>query len=114
MAVDLRVARRQAGAFADDDVELCRRIGEAGFGPIDAAYRRAGRRVNMLTHGNAGGLATVDGGAASALIYLAHDRGAPVHVGVEEPRPRLLQGRQSRDGGAIRSLTARALIHLKL
>jgi len=81
-------AWRQAEALADEDVDLCKRIGEAGFERIEAAYRRTGRTVNVLTHCNAGWLATIDWGTATAPIYLAHDRGVPVHVWVDETRPR--------------------------
>jgi len=77
-----------AAALCDEDVELNRRIGEAGFALIDALYRRLGRPVNVLTHCNAGWLATVDIGTATAPIYTAHDRGVPVHVFVDETRPR--------------------------
>ena len=77
-----------AGALSDEDVELNRRIGEAGFALIEAIHRRVGRPVNVLTHCNAGWLATVDIGTAMAPIYLAHDRGVAVHVFVDETRPR--------------------------
>ena len=83
--------RRGLGARAElceEDVALNRRIGEAGFALIEAAHRRTGRAVNVLTHCNAGWLATVDWGTATAPIYLAHDRGVPVHVFVDETRPR--------------------------
>ncbi len=73
---------------AEEDVELNRAIGEAGFALIEAAHERTGRPVNVLTHCNAGWLATVDWGTATAPIYLAHDRGVPVHVYVDETRPR--------------------------
>lgn len=78
----------RAGAIADEDVALCRRIGEAGAPLIEAAWRRTGRRIEILTHCNAGWLATVDWGTALAPIYMAHDRGVPVHVWVDETRPR--------------------------
>jgi methylthioribose-1-phosphate isomerase len=81
-------AWRRAGEICDEDVELCRRIGEAGLPLIEDAYRRHGRPVNILTHCNAGWLATVDWGTATAPIYMAHDRGVPVHVFVDETRPR--------------------------
>ena len=55
---------------------------------IEAARRRGGKPVNILTHCNAGWLATVDWGTATAPIYTAHDRGVPVHVFVDETRPR--------------------------
>jgi methylthioribose-1-phosphate isomerase len=82
-------AHREAGAIADEDVERNRRIGEAGVKLIrDAAARKAGEPVHVLTHCNAGWLATVDWGTATAPIYLAHDEGLPVHVWVDETRPR--------------------------
>jgi methylthioribose-1-phosphate isomerase len=78
----------RAGDICDEDVELCRRIGAAGLPLIEDAHRRLGRPVNILTHCNAGWLATVDWGTATAPIYMAHDRDAPVHVFVDETRPR--------------------------
>jgi methylthioribose-1-phosphate isomerase len=78
----------RAGEICDEDVELCQRIGAAGLPLIEAAHRRHGRPVNILTHCNAGWLATVDWGTATAPIYTAHDRGVPVHVFVDETRPR--------------------------
>jgi methylthioribose-1-phosphate isomerase len=90
----LPVAQREAAAWrraaeiADDDVAVCRRIGEAGAPLIGEAHRRTGKRVEILTHCNAGWLATVDWGTALAPIYMAHDQGIPVHVWVDETRPR--------------------------
>ena len=78
----------RAGAWCEADVISCQRIGEAGYALIEAAHRASGREVNILTHCNAGWLATIDWGTASAPIYLAHDRGIPVHVWVDETRPR--------------------------
>jgi methylthioribose-1-phosphate isomerase len=79
----------EAGAICDEDVAINRAIGEAGFALItEIAARRPGRPVNILTHCNAGWLATVDWGTATAPIYLAHERGVPVHVWVDETRPR--------------------------
>jgi methylthioribose-1-phosphate isomerase len=71
-------------------VETCRRIGENGLPLIEAAYEARGRQgpVNVLTHCNAGWLACVDWGTALAPIYRAHDAGIPVHVWVDETRPR--------------------------
>jgi methylthioribose-1-phosphate isomerase len=77
-----------AAALCEEDVELNRRIGEVGFALINDLYRRLGRPVNVLTHCNAGWLATVDIGTATAPIYAAHDQGVPVHVFVDETRPR--------------------------
>jgi methylthioribose-1-phosphate isomerase len=78
----------RAAEICDEDVAFNRRIGEAGLPLIEAAHREHGRVVNVLTHCNAGWLATVDWGTATAPIYLAHDRGVPVHVFVDETRPR--------------------------
>ncbi len=78
----------RAGALCEEDVALNRRIGEAGLPLIERLHRERQRPVNILTHCNAGWLATVDWGTATAPIYLAHDRGVPVHVFVDETRPR--------------------------
>jgi len=83
-----RAAWARAGALCEEDVELCRRIGAAGLPLLRAAHAASGRPVNILTHCNAGWLATVDFGTATAPIYLAHDAGVPVHVFVDETRPR--------------------------
>ncbi len=81
----LEVAR----AICDEDVALCSAIGDHGLALIrDAAARAPGRPVNVLTHCNAGWLATVDWGTALAPIYKAHDAGIDVHVWVDETRPR--------------------------
>ena len=78
-----------AAAICDEDVSTCRSIGEHGVGLIKAAARQHPERsVQILTHCNAGWLATVDYGTALAPIYLAHDQGIPVHVWVDETRPR--------------------------
>jgi methylthioribose-1-phosphate isomerase len=81
-------AYQEAARIADEDVESCHAIGLHGAELIGAAHRRQGRRVNILTHCNAGWLATVDWGTALAPIYVAHDAGIPVHVFVDETRPR--------------------------
>jgi methylthioribose-1-phosphate isomerase len=81
-------AYQEAARIADEDVESCHAIGLHGAELIGAAHRRRGRRVNILTHCNAGWLATVDWGTALAPIYVAHDAGIPVHVFVDETRPR--------------------------
>ncbi|HUZ90956.1 MAG TPA: S-methyl-5-thioribose-1-phosphate isomerase [Methylocella sp.] len=79
----------EAGAIAEQDVGLCRAIGEHGLPLIRAAAaRKPGRSVNILTHCNAGWLATVDWGTATAPIYMAHDEGIALHVWVDETRPR--------------------------
>ena len=83
-------ARRLAIEICDEDVALNRGIGAAGLPLIQAiaARKKSGERVNLLTHCNAGWLATVDVGTATAPIYAAHDAGIPVHVWVDETRPR--------------------------
>lgn len=83
-------ARQLAIEICDEDVALNRGIGRAGLPLIHAiaARKKPGERVNLLTHCNAGWLATVDVGTATAPIYLAHDAGVPVHVWVDETRPR--------------------------
>lgn len=77
----------EAQAIADEDVALNQAIGRHGVELLRAAAAGKGR-VNVLTHCNAGWLATVDIGTALAPIYLAHDQGIPVHVWVDETRPR--------------------------
>ncbi|MGB1028090.1 MAG: S-methyl-5-thioribose-1-phosphate isomerase, partial [Rhodospirillaceae bacterium] len=83
-------AYRRAGEIADEDVALCESIGEHGAAIIRKIWEDKGQpeRVNVLTHCNAGWLATVDWGTALAPIYKAHDAGLPVHVWVDETRPR--------------------------
>lgn len=82
-------AYREAKRIADEDVERNRRIGQAGLKLIrSAAARNPDRPVRVLTHCNAGWLATVDWGTATAPLYLAHDEGVPLHVWVDETRPR--------------------------
>lgn len=79
----------KADAIADEDAGLCRSIGEHGLELLrDLHARHPDRPLNILTHCNAGWLATVDYGTATAPIYLAHDAGIPVHVWVDETRPR--------------------------
>ncbi len=89
---DKRVAAAYARAarMADEDVETCRRIGEHGLEIIKAiaAKKEPGEAVNVLTHCNAGWIACVDWGTATAPVYMAHDAGIPVHVWVDETRPR--------------------------
>ena len=80
-------AYRRAAEICDEDVEICRRIGEHGLAEIKRLTPR-GERLNALTHCNAGWLATVDWGTALAPIYQAHDAGIPIHVWVDETRPR--------------------------
>jgi methylthioribose-1-phosphate isomerase len=79
----------EAGRIADEDAAQCEAIGRHGVALIeDIAARKPGRRVNVLTHCNAGWLATVDWGTALAPIYMAHEHGIDLHVWVDETRPR--------------------------
>jgi methylthioribose-1-phosphate isomerase len=83
-------AYSRAGEIAEQDIAINEAIGRHGLALIEAivATKKPGERVNVLTHCNAGWLATVDWGTATAPIYLAHDRGHAVHVWVDETRPR--------------------------
>jgi len=81
-------AYAQAAAMADQDVSTCRLLGELGLRLLRDRQAARGGPVNVLTHCNAGWLATVDWGTALAPIYLAHEAGVPVHVWVDETRPR--------------------------
>jgi methylthioribose-1-phosphate isomerase len=83
-------AYKRAAEICDEDVAINRAIGGHGEKLIRAAWQRKGEkgRVNVLTHCNAGWLATVDWGTALAPIYMAHDHGIPLHVWVDETRPR--------------------------
>jgi len=80
-------AYKEAALICDEDVATNEAIGDHGL-PLIAARANGGRRVNVLTHCNAGWLATVDWGTALAPIYKAHDAGIDVHVWVDETRPR--------------------------
>jgi methylthioribose-1-phosphate isomerase len=77
----------EAGAIADEDVGFCQAIGRHGAELIRKAWDGV-RPVNVLTHCNAGWLATVDWGTALSPVYTAHEAGVPVHVWVDETRPR--------------------------
>lgn len=84
------LAYARAAEICEDDVEISKSIGAHGLPLIEAiaAEKPAGEPVNVLTHCNAGWLATVDWGTATAPVYLAHEKGIPVHVWVDETRPR--------------------------
>ena len=83
-------AYRRAAEICDEDVAINEAIGRNGLPLIEAvaARKKPGEPVNVLTHCNAGWLATVDVGTATAAIYLAHDKGIAVHVFADETRPR--------------------------
>ncbi len=81
-------AFREAALICDADVEQCRAIGRHGCAILRSLAAATGRTLNVLTHCNAGWLACVDWGTALAPVYMAHDAGVPVHVWVDETRPR--------------------------
>ncbi len=83
------IAKSEAEALVEEDVEICRMIGVHGLSLIETiATRSPDKPVNILTHCNAGWLATVDWGTATSPIYQAHALGIPIHVWVDETRPR--------------------------
>jgi methylthioribose-1-phosphate isomerase len=101
----------RAQAIVDEDERLCRAIGEHGLALLrDLHAKTPDRPLNILTHCNAGWLATVDYGTATAPIYLAHDAGLPLHVWVDETRPRnqgaLLTAFELRNHGVPHTLIA--------
>lgn len=82
-------ALQLAHDIADEDVEICRQIGLHGLELIkEIAAKKNGDPVRLLTHCNAGWIATVDWGTATSPMYHAHDAGIPLHVWVDETRPR--------------------------
>ena len=84
-----RSAWQEAALICDEDVQINRAIGQHGFKLIQDAYARSNKNTfNILTHCNAGWLATVDWGTALSPIYTAHDAGMNIHVWVDETRPR--------------------------
>ncbi len=85
----IRLARDATRHIIDEERENCLKIGRFGFPVIERIARaKKGETVNILTHCNAGWLACIDYGTATAPIYLAHDRGIKLHVWVDETRPR--------------------------
>jgi len=85
----IRLAKQEALHIISEEVQACRGIGNEGLPLIsEVAQKKNGKLVHILTHCNAGWLACIDYGTALAPIYLAHDAGIPVHVWVDETRPR--------------------------
>lgn len=81
--------RNEAQAICDEDIEISRGIGHHGLTLIkELASRKSGETVNILTHCNAGSLATINWGTATAPMYFAHQQGIDIHVWVDETRPR--------------------------
>ncbi|RPJ17281.1 MAG: S-methyl-5-thioribose-1-phosphate isomerase, partial [Desulfobacteraceae bacterium] len=84
----IEAARNEAGKIAEEEVDNCRSIGLHGLKIIEEISRRkAGKTVNILTHCNAGWLACIEYGTATAPIYAAYDKGLDIHVWVDETRP---------------------------
>ena len=83
-------AYRRAGEISEQDIAINTGIARSGLPLIEAvaSRKKPGERVNVLTHCNAGWLAAVDVGTATAPIYMAHDKGLPIHVFADETRPR--------------------------
>jgi methylthioribose-1-phosphate isomerase len=83
----ISLARQLALEIADNEAECCRMIGVHGLPLVRDIHKKTNKTVNILTHCNAGWLACVDYGTATAPVYAAHDAGVPVHVWVDETRP---------------------------
>ena len=77
-----------ANQIRQDDIDNCKKIGEYGCELIKKIYKKNNKPVNILTHCNAGWLATVDWGTALAPVFVANKNNIPVHVWVDETRPR--------------------------
>ena len=84
----LDIALKEAKEICDEDEKFCERIGLNGLKIIEEIYKTKKNTVNILTHCNAGWLATINWGTATSPIYHAHKKGIPVHVWVDETRPR--------------------------
>jgi methylthioribose-1-phosphate isomerase len=84
----LNLAINEAKNICDEDEKFCNQIGLNGLKLIEEIYSKKNKTVNILTHCNAGWLATINWGTATSPIYHAHKKGIPVHVWVDETRPR--------------------------
>ena len=84
----LDIALKEAKEICDEDEKFCKNIGLNGLKIIEEIYKKKKDTVNILTHCNAGWLATINWGTATSPIYHAHKNGIPVHVWVDETRPR--------------------------
>ena len=84
----LDIALKEAKEICDEDEKFCESIGINGLKIIEEIYNKKKDTVNILTHCNAGWLATINWGTATSPIYHAHQKGIPVHVWVDETRPR--------------------------
>ena len=84
----LEIAINEAKKICDEDINFCNQIGLNGLKIIEDIYNKKKEKVNILTHCNAGWLATIDWGTATSPIYHAHKKGIPIHIWVDETRPR--------------------------
>ena len=84
----LKIATEEAKAIADEDIDFCKNIGLNGLKIIEKIAEKKKDTVNILTHCNAGWLATIDWGTATSPIYHAHKKGIKIHIWVDETRPR--------------------------
>ncbi len=84
----LNIALNEAKEICEEDINFCENIGLNGLKIIEEIYKKKKDKVNILTHCNAGWLATINWGTATSPIYHAHKKGIPVHVWVDETRPR--------------------------
>ena len=84
----LDIALNETKKICEEDIKFCKNIGLSGFKIIEEIYNKKKDTVNILTHCNAGWLATINWGTATSPIYHAHKKGVPVHVWADETRPR--------------------------
>jgi methylthioribose-1-phosphate isomerase len=84
----LKEAISEAKNILEEDIKFCKNIGLNGLKIIEDLYKKKRETINILTHCNAGWLATIDWGTATSPIYHAHNEGIPIHVWVDETRPR--------------------------
>ena len=84
----LNIALNEAKKICDEDIQFCLRIGINGLNIIEEIYNKKKSTVNVLTHCNAGWLATINWGTATSPIYQANKKGIPIHIWVDETRPR--------------------------
>ena len=84
----LKIAIKEANAICEEDIGFCKNIGLNGLKIIEEIYKKKKDTINILTHCNAGWLATIDWGTATSPIYHAHKKGIKLHVWVDETRPR--------------------------
>ena len=82
------VALKEAEEICNEDINFCKDIGLNGLKIIEEIYKKKNKTINILTHCNAGWLATINWGTATSPIYHASKKGIPVHIWVDETRPR--------------------------